>query len=88
MKILTKNRLEGLNIYLDAGNERGRLASKATVYYGRVGYFFIRTEACDGKQAERIVFSNFDEDDLVVSDFFPSMRLTGIPRIEFMTSDR
>jgi len=88
MKILTKHRLEGLNIYLDADNGRGRLASKATVYYGRVGRFFIRTEACDGKQAERIVFSNFDDDDLVVSDFFPSMRLTGIPRIEFTTSDR
>ena len=65
----TKDLLEGLNIYLDAGNGRGRLASKATVYDGRVGYFFIRTETCDGKKVERIVFSNFDEGDIVVSDF-------------------
>lgn len=68
-KMTTKGQIDGLNIYLDAGNGRGRLASKATVYDCRVGYFFIRTETRNGKEAERIVFSTFDEGDIVVSDF-------------------
>lgn len=64
--------IKGLNMYLAAGNGRGRLNSAATVYNGKVGYFFVSGTA----EHECILFScsHTDEngtsnEDVVITEF-------------------
>jgi hypothetical protein len=55
-KIQTQQ-MEGLNRYLASGNGRGRLNSAATIYQGKVGYFFVSKMNVGGEQQEAIFFS-------------------------------
>jgi len=50
--------MEGVNRYLAKGGGRGRLNSAATVYQGKVGYFFVSKMMVDGEEQEAILFSN------------------------------
>lgn len=64
--------IKGINVYLAAGNGRGRLNSAGTVYNGNVGYFFVSGKG----EHERILFScNHTDDtgssneDVVITEF-------------------
>lgn len=52
--------LDAVNSYLTLGNGRGRLQSKATVYNGKIGYFFVGMIKSEGERAESIIFSTVD----------------------------
>ena len=69
-KIQTQQ-MEGLNRYLASGNGRGRLNSAATIYQGKIGYFFVSKTNVGGEQQEAIFFSydtGGDESGLASSD--------------------
>lgn len=55
-KIQTQQ-MEGLNRYLASGNGRGPLNSAATIYQGKIGYFFVSKMNVGGEQQEAIFFS-------------------------------
>lgn len=73
-----EEQIESINTYLTKGGGRGRLNSAATVYQGKVGYFFVSKLMIDGEEQEAILFSNTIGDtdrgvttnlDLVVTQF-------------------
>lgn len=68
--------IEGYNGYLALGQGRGRLNSAATVYDGKVGYFFVGTIDVDGVKQESILFACettdhevTTNDDIVITEF-------------------
>lgn len=69
-------KIEGCNGYLALGQGRGRLNSAATVYDGKVGYFFVGTIDVDGVKQESILFACetmdhgvITNDDIVITEF-------------------
>ena len=73
-----EKQIESINAYLAQGSGRGRLNSAATVYQGKVGYFFVSKFTINGEEHEAILFSNTigdndngvtTNDDFVVTQF-------------------
>jgi len=62
--------LDAVNSYLTLGKGRGRLQSKATVYNGKIGYFFVGSVKSEGEKCESIIFSTVDGGpDTIVTQF-------------------
>lgn len=75
---IQEEQIKSINVYLEKGGGRGRLHSAATVYQGKVGYFFVSKLMIDGVEQEAILFSNTIGDtengittnhDLVITQF-------------------
>ncbi|MDD2740665.1 MAG: hypothetical protein PHV02_00190 [Rhodocyclaceae bacterium] len=60
---LQARQLEGLDRYLADGNGRGRLNSAATIYQGKVGYFFVSKTNFGGELQDAIQFATDTGDD-------------------------
>ena len=70
-EVLEKNEIqhiENIRLYLAAGHGRGRLASAATTYCGKVGYFFVESAQINGVRMDCIKFSCMPYDDIMVTD--------------------
>lgn len=72
-------KIEGIDKYLASGNGHGRLNSAATIYDGKVGYFFVGMIDVGGVKQESILFSCEKTDhgvttnnDIVITKFPPT----------------
>ncbi|MCY1276834.1 hypothetical protein D9M68_294760 [compost metagenome] len=69
-KVYTQaDHIDFVNHYLDTGNGRGRLQSAATIYDGKVGYFFVSPIRVGGVVTDSILFSCMPHDDIVITSF-------------------
>lgn len=60
-------RVDEVADYLDVGPKRGRLPSRATIYDGRVGYFFIDSIEVNGQIQDSILFSDLQEPEVITA---------------------
>ena len=67
--------IKNIRLYLAAGCGRGRLASAATTYCGKVGYFFVESTSVNNVRMDCIKFSCTPYADIMVTDLSAFERL-------------